>query len=123
MGSYLVLQPLRTKKAEYKAGDIIQTSNDEVIKLLLLNGTVKPLKDVFDTLWRQHAQKLKQHSLTADEIKEKYPDLYQQIQRTIEILDKAWLNMDLQGFREAMARVESLYFSCFTGNTKLVGGN
>lgn len=107
---YIALKPIKTKKAEYQAGDKIETSNEDAIKALLDNGAIRPLKEVFDTLWKSHVENLKKYALTDTEIKKQRPDIYKQIQDAVKDMDSAWLKWDLTAFKEAMHRVETLYF-------------
>jgi hypothetical protein len=78
---------------------------------ILESESRESMRQMFDVLFKSHAEKLKKHSLTSEEIKQWRPDIYQQLQQAVKAMDKSWLNEDLEGFKDAMNRVESLYFT------------
>lgn len=80
------------------------------IKIRILEA---PDTDTFDKLFHEHMERLKKYDLLPDEIE---PDRLAEIHRAIDCMDRAWLDGNLQRFKEAMQIVESLYFEAVKVN-------
>lgn len=106
---------IETSKGEVKleAKQIIKLSHDKA-RGLSEEGKIIPITKLMDSLFHDHMMKLKRHDLTPDEITASMPELYTQIQASIEKMDEAWLNEDLKGFKKTMQEVESLYFQALS---------
>ncbi|MEW6214968.1 MAG: hypothetical protein AB1478_07195 [Nitrospirota bacterium] len=106
---YVTLAPLKFKNCEIKAGDTFKLKNIEAIRPLLAEGKVRPLSEIMGEKYRELTGWLHQFDLGRDELKETLPELYQDIQNTIQSLDDAFANEDMPAFQDALNRVKMLY--------------
>lgn len=77
------------------------------------NGVSGQFPKEFDRLFHEHMERLRQYDLLPDEIE---PSRLAEIHRAIEEMDSAWLQGNLQRFRETIQEVESLYFEAVKVN-------
>jgi hypothetical protein len=67
------------------------------------------LKETMLKEYRQFIHWLGNYDLTANEIKEKDPEILEEIHKAIEEMDNHFLNENLQGFNNAMEQVKKGY--------------
>lgn len=112
---YTACVPLRLKSPEgvidLKEGDTFIPSDPETVKPLLDGGRIRPITDIMDEEYRNLGNWLASYPVTADEIKEADPELYEAIQKAIEEMDRHFETENLQGFIESLERVKNLYLS------------
>ena len=92
-----------------KGEDTFIPKNEDAIRPLLDKGIVRPVRDVFSETYINLTKWLKSYPVTAEEIQEAMPELYQKLQDAITKMDNYFLNKNLKGFNEAMGKVKSLY--------------
>jgi len=77
--------------------------------LLESEGKVKPVRQVMTAEFKALTSLLKQFDLGSDELKERLPALYQDIQKALEKADNAFTQEDLPAFQSAINEVKELY--------------
>ena len=92
-----------------KPGDTFRPSDENTIKGLLAEGKVKPVRQVMTAEFKALTSLLKQFDLGSDELKERLPALYQDIQVALEKIDNAFVQEDLAAFQSAVNEVKGLY--------------
>ena len=90
-------------------GDTFRPKSEEVIKPLLEEGKVRPVREILSEKYNQLAEWLHSHNLTGDEIQEALPELYEAIQRQIDRMDNSFYAEDLQSFIAASDAIRRLY--------------
>jgi hypothetical protein len=75
-------------------------------------------RQIFENKFNELADKLSRYALTADEIKTQNPDIYGQIQDSINDMDSAWLKGDAGAFSTAVKTIEALYFKALQQTPK-----
>jgi hypothetical protein len=106
---YVTLIPINFINKALQINDVFSLKNEDAIKELLVEGEVRPVRDVMTEEYRELTSWLHQHNLSRDEIKETLPGLYSDIQTAIDMLDHAFVGEDMQAFHDALDRVRSLY--------------
>jgi len=118
---YATLQPITVKKygqkIELQTGQVILLPEDKATKLIQI-GKIKPLIDVMGESYRELCRRLKSYPVTAEEIQEHSPELLRDIHKTIDELDKHFLNENLQGFNDAMENIKRLYLEAMNNILK-----
>ena len=64
--------------------------------------------------YRDFIKWLGSHTLTADMIREREPELYQNLISSVEALDKCYYREDYQSFTDAMQKSKNLYLDALT---------
>ncbi len=111
---FLALTPLKFRNLEIKIGDTFTPKNEDAIRPLIDNGRVRPVSDVLTEKYIDLTKWLKPYPITAEEIQQHSPELYQNIQDAITEMDNHFLSENLQGFNESMERVKNLYLQAMT---------
>lgn len=75
----------------------------------LENETTVRDEEDFVQLFKEHAARLKQNSLTASKIRTENPALLTKIHVAVRAADAAWIRGDLEGFKCGLQRIEDLY--------------
>ena len=110
---YLTTIPLKLKtdngEVDLQPGDTFIPKNEDALGGLLAEDKVKPVPEVMAELYREITDWLHQHTLSGDEIKETLPNLYADIQDSIDRLDAAFVREDLPAFRNMLIGIKQLY--------------
>lgn len=89
--------------------DIPRESADALIR----EKKVQSLAQVFERLFHGHAQRMREHVPTMNDIEALLPARAEEIRVAVRALDDAWYKEDLQGFVLSMKRLEAVYaLSC-----------
>jgi len=113
MTRYQTSVPIQLKTPDgtiiLKPGDTFRPKSEEAIKGLLAEGKVRPVSEVMVQEYRSFLKWLKQQPNLRDELKERLPVLYQDIQVALEKVESAFAQEDLQAFRSAVKEAKELY--------------
>ena len=90
--------------------DTLTPSAENALASQLHKDKARPLREIFEENFNRLAEKLESYSLTADDIKEQSPILYQKIQDAIDEMDAAWLREDFKTFSGAIKTIKQLYY-------------
>jgi hypothetical protein len=110
---YLTNIPIMLKTPDgivkLKPGDTFKPKSEEAIKDLLAEGKVRPVAEIMAEKYLFLTHWLHGYDLGCDELKKTLPQLYQDIQDTIERLDNAFVIDDMQSFQDAFDKIKMLY--------------
>jgi hypothetical protein len=116
---YMVIDDFKVKTPSgikaFTSEQIIPINSDNATKLVNA-GKVKPLMDIMTEQYEEFMQWLKGYELSADDIREKNPELLQNLHNEIEIMDTCFIKENLQGFTLTMDKVRSLYLKALNKN-------
>jgi hypothetical protein len=112
---YITTIPISLKTdtgiCELDPGDTFKPKNSdtELIKFLLTEEKIKPLKEVMIEEYKQFIHWLGSHKLTADKIQKNQPELLKDIHDAIELIEACFLKEDFQRFNENIERTKRMY--------------
>lgn len=97
---------------EYKAGDIIDISEED-FQFLLSSGLVGPVKqkELFEQAFKEHFERLKKIPITISTIKEQYPEVYKKLRELEKLADDAFLSFDYDRFVNTLKQIEEIMSS------------
>lgn len=100
--AYIATKPIKTRKREYRIGDKIETSNEDVIRTLIEQEAILSLRQAFEEQFKSFSQWLLDYPLNFQALKENRPAIYEKLMELNRQIDRHWLKEDYPVFIKAI---------------------
>jgi hypothetical protein len=95
--------------------DVVTLDEDEVLKEYEEAGYIKPLREARKEYYAQYMRILHEFEIVEDEIREKNPKFFKQVQQTINQIEEGFIKEDYRLLNEALKHLKSLYLHAMRG--------
>jgi hypothetical protein len=98
-----------------KRYDVVTLDEDEVPKEYEEAGYIKPLREARKEYYAQYMRILHEFEIVEDEIKERNPEFFKQVQWTINRIEEGFIKENYHLVNEALQYLKALYLRAMRG--------